>query len=460
VAVLAFTGLCSAYMFTLVVPIQAELPHLLNADRNDTAWVVTITLLVAACATPISGRLGDMYGKRRIVLVLIGMLILGSLVAAIAGGIGGVILGRALQGATTGVIPLGIAIMRDVLPPARLGTAVALMSATMGVGGAVGMPASALIVEHLDWHVLFWLAAALGVVALVLVALFVPPSTLRTPGRFDYLGAAGLAAGLVGVLLAISRGADWGWLSPVTLGSGIGGILILLVWGWYQLRAADPLLDLRVAARPAVLFTNLAAIGMGFSLFGTNVTMPQMLELPAGSGAGLGQSMLATALIVMPSGLVMLVISPLSGWLERRLGGRFMLAFGTGAVAVAYVFLLLWSSEVWHLFVANIVVGVGVGFSFAAMPMLIMRAVPSHETGASNGINALFRSLGTSAASAVMAAVLAALTLDYRGTPVPTTAAFDVCFWLGAAAAAAACLLSLLIPRHPHVAHPSIPDRD
>lgn len=459
-AVLAFTGLCSAYMFTLVVPIQAELPHLLNADRNDTAWVVTITLLVAACATPISGRLGDMYGKRRIVLVLIGMLILGSLVAAIAGGIGGVILGRALQGATTGVIPLGIAIMRDVLPPARLGTAVALMSATMGVGGAVGMPASALIVEHLDWHVLFWLAAALGVVALVLVALFVPPSTLRTPGRFDYLGAAGLAAGLVGVLLAISRGADWGWLSPVTLVSGIGGILILLAWGWYQLRAAEPLLDLRVAARPAVLFTNLAAIGMGFSLFGTNVTMPQMLELPAGSGAGLGQSMLATALIVMPSGLVMLVISPLSGWLERRLGGRFMLAFGTGAVAVAYLFLLLWSSEVWHLFVANIVVGVGVGFSFAAMPMLIMRAVPSHETGASNGINALFRSLGTSAASAVMAAVLAALTLDYGGTPVPTTAAFDVCFWLGAAAAAAACLLSLLIPRHPHVAHPSIPDRD
>lgn len=457
---LAFTGLCSAYMFTLVVPIQAELPHLLDADRGDTAWVVTITLLVAACATPISGRLGDMYGKRRIVLVLMAALIVGSLIAAVAGGIGGVILGRALQGATTGVIPLGIAIMRDVLPPARLGTAVALMSATMGVGGAVGLPVSALIVEHLDWHVLFWLAAALGVVGLVLVALFVPPSTLRTRGRFDFVGAAGLAAGLVGVLLAISRGAEWGWLSPVTLASGLGGAAVLVLWGWYQLRVAEPLLDLRVAARPAVLFTNLAAIGMGFALFGTNVTMPQMLELPAGSGAGLGQSMFVTALIVMPSGLVMLVISPLSGWLERRLGARFMLAFGTGAVAVSYVFLLIWSTEVWHLFVANILVGVGVGFSFAAMPMLIMRAVPSHETGASNGINALFRSLGTSAASAVMAAVLAAMTLDFEGHPVPTPAAFDVCFWLGAAAAVGACLLSLLIPRHPHVEHASIPDRD
>ncbi|MER7797222.1 MFS transporter [Microbacterium sp. NPDC096154] len=460
VAVLAFTGLCSAYMFTLVVPIQAELPHLLNADRNDTAWVVTITLLVAACATPISGRLGDMYGKRRIVLVLIVALSVGSLVAALSGGIGGVILGRALQGATTGVIPLGIAIMRDVLPPARLGTAVALMSATMGVGGAVGLPVSALIVEHLDWHVLFWLAAALGAVALVLVALFVPPSVLRTPGRFDYVGAAGLAAGLVGLLLAISRGSDWGWLSPVTLGCGIAGVALLLAWGWYQLRASEPLLDLRVAARPAVLFTNLAAIGMGFALFGTNVTMPQLLELPVESGSGLGLTMFATALVVMPSGLVMMLISPLSGWLERRLGARFMLAFGTGAVGVAYVFVLLWSSEVWHLFVANLIVGVGVGFSFAAMPMLIMRSVPSHETGASNGINALFRSLGTATASAVMAAVLAAITVDYGGVAVPTPVAFEVCFWLGAAASVAACLLSLLIPRHPHYAeHASLPDR-
>ena len=458
VGVLAFTGLCSAYMFTLVVPIQAELPHLLHADRADTAWVVTITLLVAACATPISGRLGDMYGKRRIVLVLIGLLILGSLVAALASGIGGVILGRALQGATTGVIPLGIAIMRDVLPPARLSTAVALMSATMGGGGAIGLPASALIVEHLDWHLLFWLALALGVVAFVLVALFVPPSTLRTRGRFDFVGAVGLAAGLVGVLLAVSRGADWGWFSPVTLGSGLGGVAILLLWGWYQLRTAEPLLDLRVAARPAVLFTNLAAIGMGFALFGTNVTIPQLLELPAGSGAGLGQTMFVTSLVVMPSGLVMLIISPLSGWLERTLGGRFMLAFGTGSVAVAYVFMLLWKTEVWQLFVANIIVGVGVGFSFAAMPMLIMRSVPSHETGASNGINALFRSLGTSAASAVMAAVLASLTVEFDGVAVPSTQAFELCFWLGAFAAAAACVLALLIPRHPHVEHASVPE--
>ncbi|MGO1548167.1 MFS transporter, partial [Microbacterium gubbeenense] len=120
VAALAFAGLSSAFMFTLVVPLQADLPILLDASREDTTWVVTITLLVAAIATPISGRLGDMYGKRRVILALLVALMVGSLIAALSQSIIGVIIGRGFQGLTTGVIPLGIAIMRDVLRPARL----------------------------------------------------------------------------------------------------------------------------------------------------------------------------------------------------------------------------------------------------------------------------------------------------------------------------------------------------
>jgi len=457
---LAFTGLTSAYMFTLVVPIQSELPRLLDASREDTAWVVTITLLVAACATPISGRLGDMYGKRRVVLVLIGFLLLGSVVAALSPHIVGLIIGRGLQGATTGVIPLGIAIMRDVLPPARLGSAVALMSATMGVGGSLGMPVSAWVVEHVHWHALFWIATALGVIAFVLVLAFVPPSVLRAPGRFDVPGVIGLTIALSGILLAISRGNDWGWLAPATLACGLGGVAVLLLWGWYQLRTAEPLLDLRVAARPAVLYTNLTAICMGFALFGSNVTLPQMLELPVETGSGFGLSVFDTALVVMPAGLIMMLISPLSGWLERTLGPRIMLSAGTGFVALSYVYLLVWNDRVIHLFVANLIVGVGIGLSFAAMPMLIMRSVPAAETGASNGINALARSLGTSTASTVMAAVLAAMVIDDHGIAVPTPDAFLLCFWLGAITGGAACLLSLLIPRRPSAeAHPSLPAR-
>ena len=458
IAVLAFAGLCSSFMFTLVVPLQAELPQLLNSSREDTTWVVTITLLVAAVATPISGRLGDMYGQRRVVIVLLAILIVGSVIAAVSGSIIGVIIGRALQGAVTGVVPLGIAIMRDVLSPERLGTAVALMSATMGVGGAVGMPVAALLAENADWHMLFWLAAALGVIGLVLVLVVIPEDVLRSPGRLDVLGAIGLAIGLTGILLFVSRGAEWGWTSPITLVCIIGGLAVLLVWGWYQLRTQDPLLDLRVAARPAVLFTNIAAIGMGFALFASNVTFPQLLEMPVG-GAGFGLDMVAASLVIMPAGLVMMVISPLSGWLERTVGPRPLFTVGAAAIVLAYVFVLLWSSEVWHIFVANIFIGVGIGFTFAAMPMIIMRSVPANETGASNGLNALFRSVGTSTASAVMGGVLAAMSIDVDGVAVPTRTAFEVSFWLAIAAGIVAVVLSLFIPKQRSAEqHPSLPN--
>ncbi|MFA7498084.1 MAG: MFS transporter [Leucobacter sp.] len=458
VAVLAFAGLCSSFMFTLVVPLQSELPRLLDASREDTSWVVTITMLVAAVATPIAGRLGDMYGKRRVVFVLLATLIIGSGIAAMSSSIVGLIIGRGLQGAVSGVVPLGIAIMRDVLPPKRLGTAVAFMSATMGVGAALGMPAAAAIALHADWHTLFWFSAALGVVGLVLVWIAVPEDVMRVPGRLDIPGTIGLAVGLTGILLFVSRGAEWGWTSPLTLAAGIGGVVVLLVWARYELYTREPLIDLRVAARPAVLITNIAAVGLGFALFSSNVTFPQLLELPRTGGVGHGLDMMQAALIIMPAGLVMMLISPLSGWLERTIGPRPLFTGGATAIVLAYVFVLLWSTEVWHIFVANIFIGIGVGFTFAAMPLIIMRAVPASETGVSNGLNALFRSVGTATGSAVMGGVLAAMTVDHHGTLVPSAEAFALCFWLAAAVAASSLLLSLFIPRpQSYERRPSIP---
>jgi MFS family permease len=456
VAVLAIAGLASSFMFTLVVPIQAKLPELLNASRDDTAWVVTATLLAAAVITPIAGRLGDMYGKRRIVLVLLALLVLGSVIAALSSGIVGVIIGRALQGAVTGVVPLAISILRDVLHEDRVDAAIALISATMGVGGALGMPLSALVTQYSDWHALFWMAAGMGVVVFGLVLWIIPVSVLRTAGRFDYVGAAGLAIGLTGVLLAVSRGNEWGWTSPAVLICGLGGLAVLIAWGWFELRIAEPLLDLRVAARRPVLLTNIASLAMGFSLFASNVAYPQLLELPAPAGFGL--SLLAASLVIAPAGLVMMVLSPYSGRLARTVGPRLLLVLGAIALIVAYGFTLLFSSEVWHLLVANLLVGVGIGFGYAAMPMLIMRSVPQSETGASNGLNALFRSLGTSTAAAVIGAVLASMSTTQDGVQVPTASAFELAFILGGAAAIVALVLAAFIPQRPaREPHPSLP---
>ena len=421
VAVLAFAGLCSSFMFTLMVPIQSKLPELLSADRQDTAWVVTSTLLAAAVVTPIAGRLGDMYGKRRIVLVLVTVMVIGSAIAALSSDIIGVIFGRTLQGAVAGVVPLGISIMRDVLHKERVDSAIALMSATLGVGGALGLPISALVTERSDWHVLFWIATALGVVEFALILWIVPVSVLRTGGRFDFIGAAGLAVGLVGILLAMSRGNEWGWGSPGVLICGLGGLAVLATWAWFELRIDAPLLDLRVAARPAVLLTNIASVAIGFALFASNVVYPQMLELPVATGTGFGLSLLAASLIVMPAGLVMMVLSPIAGRIASRTGPEPLLILGAVSLMAAYAFTLIFSSEVWHVLVANVLIGAGIGFGYASMPMLIMRSVPQSETGASNGLNALFRSLGTSMAAAVIGAVLATSTMVVDGVPVPAS---------------------------------------
>ncbi|WP_449277022.1 MFS transporter [Leucobacter sp. GX24907] len=449
VIALAFAGLSAAFMFTLVVPLQAELPALLDASREETSWVVTSTLLVSAIATPISGRLGDMYGKRRVVVALLVGLIIGSVIAALSTSVVTVIVGRGLQGVATGVIPLGIAIMRDVLPPERLGTAVALMSATMGVGGAVGMPLAAYIAQTADWHALFWMSAALGASCIVAVLVVVPEDTLRWPGRLDVLGVIGLALGLTGLLLYVSRGADWGWGSPIALMSGVGGVAVLLLWGFYQLRTRDPLVDLRVAARRPVLLTNLAAIGMGFALFASNVTFPQMLELPSATGTGFGLTMIQAAICIMPAGVIMMLLSPLSGLLERTVGPRPLFTIGTAAIVLAYAFVLFWSSEVWHIVFANAVIGVGIAFAYAAMPMIIMRSVPVNETGVSNGLNALFRAVGTSSAAAVGGGVLAAMSVTHGDEVVPTQEAFIACFWIALAAAVSATVLTFFIPRGP-----------
>ncbi|GAA3156868.1 hypothetical protein GCM10020001_096110 [Nonomuraea salmonea] len=282
------------------------------------------------------------------------------------------IIGRALQGLAAGVIPLGISIMRDELPPERLGSAIASMSASLGVGGALGLPAAALLAENFDWHVLFWTAAALGAVAFVLVIALVPESAVRSGGHFDLIGAIGLSAALVALLLAISKGADWGWTDPLTAGLLVGAVVVLLLWGWWELRTREPMVDLRTTARRQVLLTNLASIMLGFSMFAMSLVLPQLLQLPEATGYGLGQSMLAAGLVMAPSGVVMLLLAPIAARVSAARGPKLTLMIGAIIVAGGYGLNIVLMSEVWHLVLVSVVIGAGIGFSYASMPALVM----------------------------------------------------------------------------------------
>ena len=444
---LASCGLVASFMQTLVIPLIPSLPAILGTDASDASWVITVTLLAAAVITPVSGRLGDLYGKRRVLLVSVAVLIAGSVVSALASSLVPMVVGRGLQGCAMGVIPLGISIMRDILPADRVGTAIAMMSATLGVGGAIGLPLSAVIAESSSWRVLFWLSAGLGAVCLALLWTVVPDSPVRAPGRFDVVGTLGLAAGLVSLLLAITKGATWGWASPTTLSLFAAAVVVLVLWGIYQLRVRYPLVDLRVSARRPVLFTNLASVLVGFSLYSMSLVLPQLLQAPTLTGYGLGQSMLATGLWMAPGGLMMMALSPVSARITRKRGPRTSLMVGASIIAVGYVVSTVLLHTAFEVMVAGIIVSAGVGIAYAAMPGLIMGSVPLHETASANGLNSLARSVGTSVSSAVMATLLAQMTLTVGPLTVPTLTGFRVAFVIAAGAAALAVLVTLLVPR-------------
>ncbi|MEV0151169.1 MULTISPECIES: MFS transporter [unclassified Nonomuraea] len=446
VTVMAVAGIVASLTQTLVVPLIGQLPAILSTSASNASWVITVTLLAGAVTTPVMGRLGDLYGKRRMMLICSIPLILGCVVCALAGSLTPMIIGRGLQGMGMGMIPLGISALRDLLPPDRLGPSIALMSSSMGIGGALGLPIAAAVAEYASWRVLFWSTAALSVLVAALIWLLVPATPARTSGRLDVAGALGLGTGLVCLLLGVSKGADWGWTSGTTLGMLGAAVVVLLVWGWWELRSGDPLVDLRVTARPQVLLTNLASIVVGFSMYAQSLIVMQILQLPAATGYGLGQSMLAAGLWMAPSGLMMMLVSPVGARLSAARSPKITLIVGSLIMAVGYGSSMVLMGSTWGLLIVSCICTIGVGFAYGAMPALIMGAVPRSETAAANSFNTLMRSIGTTVSAAVVGLVLAQMTTRFGTHTLPSEAGFRTGMLIGCGAALVAAVVTLALP--------------
>ncbi|MFJ8825258.1 MFS transporter [Streptomyces sp. NPDC102467] len=447
VATLAMAGTVAAVMQTLVTPLIAEMPQILHTSSSNAAWVVTVTLLVAGVCVPVSGRLGDLIGKRRMLLACVVPLVIGSVVCALASSVVPMIVGRGLQGMGMGMVPLGIALLRDVVPAEKLSGSIALVSASMGIGGAIGLPLAAAVAQYANWRVLFWGSAGLALLIGALIFFVVPDVPAGAKGqRFDAPGAIGLAIGLVSLLLAISKGGDWGWGSGATLGLLALAVVALAAWGFYELRTREPLVDLRTTARPRVLFTNAASILIGVGMYAFMLIAPQLLQFPEATGYGLGQSMLAAGLYLAPGGVMMMIISPFGGKLINSRGPKFALICGALVMAVGYGIAIPFMGTAWGLMLVGIVINSGVALAYGSMPALIMSAVPVSETAAANGFNTLMRSLGTTIGSAVIGVVLAQMTISMGGYTLASEGGFRTGLLIGCGVALASAAVASLIP--------------
>jgi EmrB/QacA subfamily drug resistance transporter len=440
---LSLGGLAFAVLQSLVAPALSTIGRDLNASTADVSWMLTAYLLAASVLTPVLGRLGDMVGKRRVLIGVLAVLSVGTLLAALAPSLAVLIVARVLQGAAGAILPLSIGIVRDELPRERVGVTVGLLSAIFGVGAGVGIVAAGPIVEHLSWHWLFWLPLVLVVIALLGAIFGMRESPVRTPGRLDVLGAAILSVSLVSLLLAISKGQAWGWGEPKTVSLLVLGVIGLVVFVLVELRVREPLIDMRLMRIRGVWATDLVALILGFAMFGTFLLVPTLLQLPAATGYGFGKTVSEAGLFLLPTVAMMVVFGPLAGLLDRRFGPKVPMFLGAVFVVVAFLLPALAHDAVWQVLASGLLTGAGIGLAFAAMSNAIIESVPAAQTGEASGVNTIARTIGSSIGTAVVAAVI---TSNSTPQGLPTDEAFTSGFFVCAGVAVLAIVAALVLP--------------
>lgn len=441
--VLLAAGVSFALSQTLVLPALSVIGREYEASATATSWVVTGFLLSASVATPIIGKLGDLYGKGRVLTGVLALFALGGLINALSGSIELLIAGRVLQGVAGGVFPLSFGIIRDTFPTARVPGAISLVSSVFGVGAGIGLPLSGVIVDHLDVSVVFWLSLVAAPAALAAYRV-IPETSIEPDQRVDWAGALLLSAALAMLLLGVTQAPTLGWGSPANLGLLLGGAALLGAWVVVEQRVAQPLIELGVLAQPAVAATNLTGLLTGLAMFSGFLLIPQVAQAPESTGYGLGASATVAGLLLAPSAVGQLVVGPFAGRLGVRVGFRSTLVLGSLLSASAFTLLAVAHDAAWHLALGGLLLGAGVAFSFASMANLIVAAVRQSEVGIATGINTVTRTLGGAFGAAVSTVVLAS-TAGADG--LPSGAGYRTAFGLAAAMALLAAASALRVPR-------------
>lgn len=444
-AVLALAGVAFSLLQSMVSPALHEIQTELATTESAVAWLLTGYLLSAAVFTPIVGRLGDMFGKARVLRIVLVILCVGTALAGIASSIGVLIVARLIQGVAGGVFPLAFGIIRDEFPREKVAGSIGLVSALLGIGGGFGVVLAGVIVDHLSYHWLFWIPLAGVVVSAVMAFFFVPESPITSPGRINWSGAILMSFGLSGVLLAISQGPTWGWGSPRTLGVFVAGLAFLAVWVGNERRAAEPLVDMAMMRIRGVWTTNVTALLIGIGMYASFVLTPLLVQLPKDTGFGFGASATAAGIYLLPSALSMLVAGSMVGRIEARFGSKPPLMAGAAFTGLSFVLLAVAHSEPFEIYLASLMQGVGMGLAFASMANLIVQNVRPEQTGVATGMNTVARSLGGALGAQVVAAILTASVVAAH----PTEDAFTIAFLFGAVMLAIAVAVATLIPGRP-----------
>ena len=450
-AVLTVAGGAYALLQSLVVPALPELQQDLHTTPSGITWVFTAYLLAASVATPIAGRLGDMFGKQRTLVVVLAGVSAGTFIAALATTLPVMIGARLVQGVGGAIFPLAFGIIRDEFPRERVAGGIGLISGLLGIGGGLGIVLSGPILTHLDYHWLFWIPFAVLAATAIATLVVVPESPVRAPGDVHWRGATLLTVWLVCLLLAISEAPTWGWTSARTLGLLAVAAVVAVVWVRAEAGSRTPLVDMQMMKLRGVWTTNLAGFLIGFGMYSSFVLIPQFVQTDPSDGYGFGSSVTQAGLFLIPSTAMMLVAAPLAGRLSGRFGSKLPLVLGATVTTLSFLLLAVAHTAHWQIYLASLLLGIGVGFAFASMANLIVEAVRADQTGVATGMNAVMRTIGGAIGGQVAASILSANLL---ADGVPRVEGYTISFALMAGALGASIVASLAVPGgKPHRAH-------
>jgi EmrB/QacA subfamily drug resistance transporter len=446
-AILVLAGAAFALQQTLVFPALATFQREFGTSTAWATWVVTAFLVSGAVLTPILGRLGDQYGKAKLLTISLALFVAGCLGAAVAWSIWSLIAFRAVAGAGAALFPLSFAIIRDEFPPEKVKVGIGLMSAVFGVGGGFGIVLSGVIVDHFSWRVLFLVGAVPVFVAILLVHRFIPESPVREQSRVDIPGALLLSGALVSLMIALTEGESWGWGSARVAALFATSAVLFAVWGWVELSSRAPMVDMHMLAYRPVLLTNLTTLIAGFALFGCFVLVPTFVETDSSHGYGFDATATIGGLYLLPSSIALLFAGPVAGVVGRRVGSKWPLVAGMLMISLAATLLATAHDEPWHVAAATAILGGGVGLAFAAVAALVAENVRPTETGVATGVNTVVRMIGAVVGGQIAAALLTAETI--ADSSVPAETAFTTAFTLSAVAAFFAAFIALSIEPRP-----------
>lgn len=448
ITVLIATELVGTFESAMIFIAIPSLMHEFNADAATAGWAATSFLLVAAASAAICGRLGDVYGRKKMLVIVMSISIIGSIISFSSGSLAGVIIGRAFQGAAGATLPLGLGIARESLPKEKVPGAIALVAAVSFIAGAGGALAAGILLDLGNWKALFLVSGILAIIATVMAITMLKPSTGLSEERkkIDYIGGLLFAPAIALVLYGLSNSASWGITDARTLQFVFGGLALIGIWCWWELRIDNPMINLRLLKTNKMALTQLVtAILSTGPLVATSVIGPMIMLSPVGSPVGLGLTATQGGLIIFGASALSFFCSPISGKIAAVAGARMSLLIGIVLCAAGFTMLFWGQHSIIGYLITAVIMFVGAMFAYTAFPNLVAESVPLANTSEGMGINTVTRTIFMAVGTTVSTMALASSTVPSSG--VPTESAYSLAYFIVLGTCVVSFILTLMITK-------------